>query len=267
MFKASHPFSGIMTTLFSIIITSKVTKNFEVIVIVGSLILLSQLIVGISNDFLDLETDRLYQPDKPLVNTTISSTQIKIALGILGGGFITLGFLYTTAIGAVVLTIGILSGLSYNLGFKRTIYSPGSYFLAFGMLFLLPFTFVKPELIFSASPVFMISGFILIFQGHILNSIIDIDTDKITRNFNFVVQLGERNSVFIVIIGMLVQIILNIDTLPVALIFLIMLISLMMVYRNSKSYQKYYYGFVVLGLIAISQIKLFTPPTGISSFW
>lgn len=134
-----------------------------------------QLVVGWSNDVIDLPLDRAAgRIKKPLVagSVSIRFLQRSIPLALLAA--ITLSFLSPLDLqGTLIHLLGILSATAYNLKLKSTILSPIPYVISFGAL---------PWAIYLAAgvnpPTWLFLSFILFSSAfHFLNVLKDLQVD------------------------------------------------------------------------------------------
>ena len=147
----------------------------------------SQVAVGALNDYLDRHDDARYQPDKPLPSGEVSTTTAKrmVAVGIVVccAGALTFGIA-----SFVVAAIGLLSGLVYDFGLKRTPFSPVSYIVSF--LSLLTWIWlVGGRLSWSLIVVYPL-GAALLLAAHLANALPDVPSDTALGQRGLAVILG-----------------------------------------------------------------------------
>lgn len=173
--------------------------------------LFSQFAIGWSNDFLDREVDAAHQPWKPvpagLVNARLMPAAIVLAL--------LLATLAGTALGLVpvlLLTVGTLCGLLYNLGLKGTPFSGAAFVLAFAVLPVFVWTALD---VFSPDLLLLYPiGLTLPVAVHVANVLPDIQTDNAQGRRTIAVRLGRSRSIAAVKAGQLWPVLLTAMTWP-----------------------------------------------------
>ena len=160
----------------------------------------SQLAIGWSNDYLDRESDAVYQPWKPIPSGLVDPRLLRIGvvaalLGALGEG---------ASLGVVpflLLTAGTASGLVYNLGLKNTRLSALPFVVAFAVL---------PPFVWTALDVYR-GDFLLLYPiaaplalaAHFANLLPDLETDTAAGRRNAVVALGRRRTLACIFVALL----------------------------------------------------------------
>ncbi|CAN5753306.1 hypothetical protein BH23CHL5_BH23CHL5_25450 [soil metagenome] len=151
-----------------------------------------QVVVGVVNELVDVETDRLTKPDKPIPSGIVTTNGAR-NLGIAG-------LLLMLTAGAtfgwqslVLLVIGNVIGVAYSIWFKRTSLSWLPYLVA---LPLLPVWIAVSFTAFDAS---MVALFPLGILGglavHIAQALPDIDPDRVAGIDNLTSRLGETRAI------------------------------------------------------------------------
>ncbi|MGV0992451.1 MAG: UbiA family prenyltransferase [Mycobacterium sp.] len=102
---------------------------------VAAAVLAGQLVIGWSNDLLDVARDTaVRRVDKPLATGEVTTKAVSVALAVAAVAVIVLSAAlgWRSALVHLVLVVG--SGLAYNLGLKATAWSGVAYLAAFGSL-------------------------------------------------------------------------------------------------------------------------------------
>jgi 4-hydroxybenzoate polyprenyltransferase len=192
--KATHPFPLIaVVTLTGLIgvTTSEQETEIEKLILVILAMFLSQLTIGWSNDYLDRDTDAVYQPSKPLASGLVEAKWLPRLAFLACVGSLAVG----TQLGAVpllLLVIGTASGLAYNVGIKNTDVSWLPYVVAFAVL---------PPFVWSALDTFR-TEFIWLYvvatpltvAVHLANSLPDAATDEASGRAGIATSLSRTGS-------------------------------------------------------------------------
>jgi 4-hydroxybenzoate polyprenyltransferase len=157
----------------------------------------SQVAVGALNDYIDRHDDAQTQPDKPLPSGLVGTPT---ALALVAGGIavccalaLTFG---PTAFG--IATLGLASGLAYDLRLKRTPFSPLTYIVSFLSLFTWIWT-VTGAITWRVVAVYPL-GACLLLAAHLANALPDATTDAALGQRGLVVLLGPRRALNIVLL-------------------------------------------------------------------
>ncbi len=148
------------------------------VALLGLAVLLGQFSVGLSNDWLDAQRDRIVgRTDKPVATGQITSTTVRNASLLTGVAgvllMLPLGWLATLA-----HAIFIAAGWAYNLGLKKTALSVLPYLIGFGTLPAV-ITLARDT---PAVPAWwaMAAGATLGVAAHFANALPDIADDRAT---------------------------------------------------------------------------------------
>jgi 4-hydroxybenzoate polyprenyltransferase len=157
--------------------------------------LLSQLAIGWSNDYLDRETDALHQPWKPIPSGVVRATAMPPAIVAALVASLSCGFL----LGAVplgLLVAGTACGLVYNLWLKDTAFSGLPFVIALG---LLPaFVWVSLDISRDEFLLLYIIGTPLALAAHVANGIPDIEADEAAGRRGLAASLGRSKALLLV---------------------------------------------------------------------
>jgi 4-hydroxybenzoate polyprenyltransferase len=188
---ACHPGPTAVVTLVSFLLASRLWSVESSLGIALS-VFLGQLVIGWSNDLVDLDSDRASKRlEKPLVAGLISKGALQRATWITAVVAITVNLTGPLGIkGGLTHLFGVACGVSYNFYFKRTLFSWLPFALAFASL---PGSIVIAA---DRTPPFWLlaCGSLLGIAAHFANVVEDIDSDR-GRGIRGLPQvLGERIS-------------------------------------------------------------------------
>jgi 4-hydroxybenzoate polyprenyltransferase len=197
---ASHAGPTTLVTFVSYLLASSVRPIISSIGIAIA-VFSGQLIVGWSNDLVDLRQDLLAKREsKPLVSGLITPALLNqflwvdlvvvTGLSLFGPMGIKGGTLHLLAVG---------SGVSYNFYFKRTKFSWLPYAISFGAL---------PAVVILADhrtpPTWIVvSGALLGFAAHFANVVPDIESDRILKINGLPQIIGDQASRIIAVLALL----------------------------------------------------------------
>lgn len=197
---ASHAGPTALVTVISYLLASSLLPIFSSIGI-AVVVLSGQLVVGWSNDLIDLPQDlTAARKGKPLVSGLITPALLNqvlwvdlvvvIGLSLFGPMGIKGGALHLLAVG---------SGVSYNLYFKRTKFSWLPYAISFGAL---------PAVVILADhrtpPAWIVaSGALLGIAAHFANVVPDIESDRILKINGLPQKIGGKFSRIIAVLALL----------------------------------------------------------------
>ena len=191
LLRACHLEPTVAVAVLAGVLAASVGNEPATLALLVIAVLSGQLVIGWSNDLLDVARDRqVERGDKPLATGALSARTVHIALS--GAALVCvvaslLGGLWS---GAVHLVLLVGSGLAYNLGLKRTVLSWLPYAVAFGSLpSVVTLALDQPVV----APVWMTAAGALLGVGaHLVNVIPDLDDDAATGVRGLPHVLGRR---------------------------------------------------------------------------
>jgi 4-hydroxybenzoate polyprenyltransferase len=187
---ACHTGPTVVVTALSAAVAVAVGAPAPTVVVVVLSVLLGQLSIGWSNDWIDAPRDlAVSRPDKPVVRGLVDVGTLRVAaIGAAAAGA-GLPFLLGPAAGAAHLVV-VASGWLYNTGLKSTVWSWVPYASAFGAL---P-AFVVLALPGDAVPApwVVAVGALLGVGAHLANVLPDLDDDAATGVRGLPHVLGRR---------------------------------------------------------------------------
>jgi 4-hydroxybenzoate polyprenyltransferase len=157
----------------------------------------SQVAVGALNDYVDRHDDARTQPEKPLTSGLVST---RTALAMVAGGIVVCcGVSFTFGpVAFCISTLGLISGLAYDLRLKRTPFSPVTYMVSFLSLFTWIW-YITGAITRSIVLVYPL-GACLLLAAHLANALPDASTDAMLGQRGLVVLLGPRRALNIMLL-------------------------------------------------------------------
>ena len=192
LLKSTHPIPSFAVTSFTVLLAIGYGIPLEKLVLVGLGILFQQFSVGLSNDWLDYERDKIVgRNDKPTVRFEVSAQLVRNAS--LVSALIALAV--ATSLGwEVLLTMVamLVVGWSYNLGLKSNALSALPYAVGFGIVPV----FVTLSLSIPQLPLWwvMVAAGLLGVAAHFANALPDLMDDRETGVRALPHMLGQRVS-------------------------------------------------------------------------
>jgi len=196
LFKSTHPIPSFAVSSFTLLLAIGYSVPVEKLVSVGLGILFQQFSVGLSNDWLDYERDRIVgRKDKPTVRFEVSEKLVRNASLV----FAVFALVIAASLGLETTLIMILMlaiGWSYNLGLKSTSLSFVPYALGFGVLpIFVTLSIAPPQL-----PLWwvMLAAAFLGVAAHFANALPDLTDDRETGVRAMPHILGQRVSALVI---------------------------------------------------------------------
>ena len=190
LLRAAHPVPAAGVTLIVVLLGVAVGLEPWRLVVLGATLGFNQLAIGLSNDWLDAERDRVSgRSDKPVARGEIGAdTARNVAFAAAG-----LSILVSLPLGipfVLVHAVAFAGGWIYNAWLKHTIFSALPYLLSFGLLPALA-TLALPQ---PALPAWwaILAGALLGLAAHIANVLPDLADDDATGVRGMPHRLGPR---------------------------------------------------------------------------
>ncbi|MBC7463434.1 MAG: UbiA family prenyltransferase [Actinobacteria bacterium] len=248
LLRTSH-FGPTMAVTLIAFLLAQALWPVETSALIAITIFTGQLCVGWTNDLVDSELDRSQgRRNKPLAQglivkeTVIYATYTTLAICVGLSLFGPLGLR-----GGLVHLLGVGCGVTYNFYFKRNVFSPLPYAIAFAGL---PTSIALSKGIFP--PLWLaLAGGLLGISAHFTNVVKDIDEDRLAGIYGLPQLLGARNSQIIggcgfVLVALLLQVVTQVKfLLPLGLL------SLALLFFIPKKY-----AFVLSMLLAILDVSI-----------
>ena len=192
LLKSTHPIPSFAVTTFTVLLAIGYAVPIEKLVLVGLGILFQQFSVGLSNDWLDYERDKIVgRKDKPTVRFEVSAKLVRNAS--LVSAVIALAV--ATSLGweaLLIMATMLVVGWSYNLGLKSNALSALPYAVGFGIVPV----FVTLSLSTPQLPLWwvMLAAGLLGVAAHFANALPDLMDDRETGVRALPHILGQRIS-------------------------------------------------------------------------
>jgi 4-hydroxybenzoate polyprenyltransferase len=163
------------------------------IMVVVLAVLAGQLVIGWSNDLIDVRRDtQVARQGKPLATGELAVPTVRLALGLAALATVGLSFSLGWRAGLLHLLAGVGGGVAYNLGLKSTRWSWAPYAVAFGSL---PAVVTLAQSPSTWPPWSVVLAAALLGVGaHFVNVLPDLDDDAATGVRGLPHRLGHRLS-------------------------------------------------------------------------
>lgn len=133
--RAAHIGPTIAVTTVAALLGVACDLDLSRLLLLTAAVLTGQLVIGWSNDLLDVGRDtEVHRNDKPLATGALSVRAVRIALGCAAVATIGLSAALGWRSGLLQVLAVVCSGVAYNLGMKATVWSWLPYAVAFGSL-------------------------------------------------------------------------------------------------------------------------------------
>lgn len=192
LIKSTHPIPCLAVASFAGLIGIGSGITWDRSLLIFLVVLLQQISVGLSNDWLDYKRDlKADRKDKPAVNGTVKVSELR-------AGAITAALLaQTTAFifgptAALVMFVMLVAGWAYNLGMKSNWTSGFPYAVGFGAVPV--FVGLASTEPFWVQTWVVLAAALLGVSAHFANVLPDIEADKLTGVNSLPHILGQRAS-------------------------------------------------------------------------
>lgn len=193
--RASHPVPTVAVTTVAVLLGVSAELSGPQLLLVGLTVLVGQLSIGWSNDWLDAERDTASERrDKPAAVGAVSVSIVRHAALIAGSLAVVLSLVSGWA-GAWHLLL-VASGWAYNFGLKATRWSPLPYLVGFGALPV----YVEAVAGTPASWWLAFAGGLLGVAAHFANAAPDVTHDRQLGVLGMPQRIGARASLVVALI-------------------------------------------------------------------
>ncbi|CAB4951326.1 unannotated protein [freshwater metagenome] len=194
--RSSHPIPCLAVASFAALFAFVNSLSLGRSSLIFLAVLLQQISVGLSNDWLDAKRDKAAgRTDKPTVNGLVQVSQIRAGSLIAAG----LAELVASLIGfgpAVVMLLMLIFGWAYNVGMKNNWSSAIPYALGFGSVPVFT-SLAAPQPYWVPTWVVVVSA-LLGVSAHFANALPDMIADKLTGVNALPHILGQRISALVI---------------------------------------------------------------------
>ena len=192
LINSSHPIPCLAVASFAGLLGLGLGIAWGRSMLIFLVVLLQQISVGLSNDWLDYKRDlKADRKDKPTVNGTVKVSELKT--GAIGAAVLaqTTAFIFGST-AAVVMFVMLVAGWAYNLGMKSNWTSVVPYAVGFGAVPV--FVGLASTGPFWVQAWVAIAAALLGVSAHFANVLPDIDADKLTGVNSLPHILGQKLS-------------------------------------------------------------------------
>ena len=196
LIRSSHPIPCLAVSLFAAVFALGLGFSLERSLLVFFVVLLQQISVGLSNDWLDSKQDlRAGRKDKPAANGLVKVSELRtwslVAAVLAQSSAFYFGF------GAAILMFAMLAaGWAYNLGMKASWSSAIPYLVGFGLVPV--FVGLSAEVPIWVEPWVVLMAALLGVSAHFANVLPDIEADKLNGVNALPHILGQRISALVI---------------------------------------------------------------------
>jgi 4-hydroxybenzoate polyprenyltransferase len=196
LIRSSHPIPCLSVALFSGLLAIGLGLPEERAGLIFVAVLLQQISVGLSNDWIDFQRDvAANRTDKPTVSGLVKVSWLRN-----GSLFaIALAIVTSLAMGSsavLVMLLMLLAGWSYNLGMKLNWLSPIPYAVGFGAIPI--FVGMAATEPFWVEPWIVMAAALLGVSAHFANVLPDMQADKLTGVRALPHLMGQRLSAVVI---------------------------------------------------------------------
>lgn len=187
--RACHPGPTVAVTAIAVLLGLSVDLAGPLVVLVGVTVLVGQLSIGWSNDWLDAARDAAAgRAEKPTTTGEVTPAAVRTAALLSAAGSVPLSFAAGSGGGWNLVLVA--SGWAYNLGLKGTRWSPVPYATGFGAL---------PLYVLGTAGVGVpwwlpFCGALLGVAAHFANAAPDISADRALGVLGMPQRIGARAS-------------------------------------------------------------------------
>ena len=193
--RACHLGPTVAVTSIALLLGVSVGLSASLLVLVGVAVLVGQLSIGWSNDWLDFARDvAAGRPDKPTATGSVTPETLRVASLWTAGASVPLSLL--SGWSGIWNLLLVASGWAYNLGLKRSIWSPAPYAAGFGALPIYV-TAVAGESVQWWLPV---AGGLLGVAAHFANAAPDVTQDRALDVLGLPQRIGARASLVVALV-------------------------------------------------------------------
>lgn len=196
LIRCTHPLPCLAVSSFAGLIAFAHNSSFTSSLSIFAVVLLQQISVGLSNDWLDYKRDLAAgRADKPAANGLVNASTLR-ALSLVSAGLAQLMAFFYSPVAAAVMFLMLLSGWAYNLGMKTNWSSAIPYAVGFGALPVFAAA-ADPNPYWPPSWIVAVAA-LLGIAAHFANALPDREADKLTGVNALPHILGQRVSAIVI---------------------------------------------------------------------
>jgi 4-hydroxybenzoate polyprenyltransferase len=212
LIKCTHPLPCLAVSSFAAVISFSHSNLIGTSLVIFIAVLLQQISVGLSNDWLDYKRDKAAaRTDKPAVSGLVRVSQLRVASLIAAALAESVAIFFGLG-SAIAMLLMLIFGWSYNLGMKNNWSSPIPYALGFGALPI--FTGLADPQPYWVPIWIVIVAALLGVSAHFANALPDQVADKLTGVNALPHILGQRVSSVVIGVAALVATVITVTQSP-----------------------------------------------------
>lgn len=189
LIRSCHPGPTAAVTSIAVLLGISAGLSWSLLVVVGVTVLVGQLSIGWSNDWLDAERDAAARRlDKPTTRGSVAPSTLRRSA--LWAGALSVPLSLLIGWGGLWHLLLVASGWAYNLGMKKTAWSPLPYAVGFGALPL----YVLAAAGSDAEWWLAAAGASLGMSAHFANAAPDVEQDRALGVWGLPQRMGARAS-------------------------------------------------------------------------
>lgn len=196
LIRSSHPIPSLAVATFCFLFAIGISLSPVQVLLIGFAILFQQLSIGLSNDWLDAERDKVaMRSGKPVAAGTVGLTQVRNSAFVAALIAIFLAS-YLGLVPLLMMLVGLAAGWAYNLGMKAHWSSVIPYAIGFGILPI--FVIGTGEAFTPASAWTVAVAALLGISAHFANVLPDLIADRQTGVQALPHILGQKISAVVI---------------------------------------------------------------------
>jgi 4-hydroxybenzoate polyprenyltransferase len=212
LIKCTHPLPCLAVSSFAAVISFSHSNLIGTSLVIFIAVLLQQISVGLSNDWLDYKRDKAAaRTDKPAVSGLVRVSQLRVASLIAAALAESVAIFFGLG-SAIAMLLMLIFGWSYNLGMKNNWSSPIPYALGFGALPI--FTGLADPQPYWVPIWIVIVAALLGVSAHFANALPDQVADKLTGVNALPHILGKRVSSVVIGVAAMVATVITVTQSP-----------------------------------------------------
>jgi 4-hydroxybenzoate polyprenyltransferase len=202
LIRSSHPIPCLAVSLFAAVFALGLGFSLQRSLLVFFVVLLQQISVGLSNDWLDSKQDlRAGRKDKPAANGLVKVSELR-TWSLVAAVLAQASAFYFGPSAAVLMFAMLAAGWAYNLGMKANWSSAIPYIVGFGSVPV--FAGLSAEVPIWVEPWVVLMSALLGVSAHFANVLPDIEADKLNGVRALPHILGQRVSALVIAVTALV---------------------------------------------------------------
>ncbi len=195
LLRSAHPGPTVAVTSIAVLLGVSADLSGALLLLVGATVLVGQLSIGWSNDWLDAERDAVAgRADKPTTSGSVAPSTLRFAA--LGSGAVSVPLSLLAGWGGAWHLLLVVSGWAYNLGLKKTAWSPVPYAVGFGALPIYVITVGS----IAAQWWLPAAGALLGVSAHFANAAPDVAQDRELGVLGLPQRIGARASLAVALV-------------------------------------------------------------------